>query len=296
MDKDSLLVPVYLNQRIVFDLIAMLQGGISAVTTVTKSQATKDETVGSAKASFGLSNALSALLKINLSGEKSSSTEEDTSEKTTEDRIHTPASLFYMLRSVLIEKDQVLKDEQSVKIKPGDIIEFEAFLKRNPIIETIDAMAELMDLASVFTGSQKRGDKSKRKDETTDFKKIKKQMITFTGSLKTGDSIDLTTSKLRSGHKAILTLEIQFLNDPMMSDLIDGKFKVLGKVIRSIDDENDSISLIRKTAMSKMPSSILTDMFSKLSELSEAQGFNIPKLEWEVKGPVIQVIPISIFA
>jgi hypothetical protein len=276
MDKDSLLVPVYLNQRIVFDLIAMLQGGISAVTTVTKLQASKDETVENAKASFGLSNALSALLKINLSGEKSSSTGEDTSEQTTEDRVHTPASLFYMLRSILIEKNQVLRDEVPVKIKPGDLIEFEAFLKRNPIIETIEAMAELMDLASVFTGSQKGGGKSKRKDETTDFNKIKKQMISFTGSLKTGDSIDLTTSKLKSGHKAILTLEIQFLNDPMMSDLIDGKFKVLGKVIRSIDDENDSISLIRKTAMSK--------------------GFNIPKLEWEVKGPVIQVIPISIFA
>lgn len=82
----------------------------------------------------------------------------------------------------------------------------------------------------------------------------------------------------------------------MMSDLIDGKFKVLGKVIRSINDETDSMSLIRKSAMSKMPSSVLTRMFSKLGELTDTQGFNIPKLEWEVKAPVIQVIPISIFA
>ena len=126
--------------------------------------------------------------------------------------------------------------------------------------------------------------------------KTRKQMLSFTDSLKAGETIDLTTEKLKSGHKAVLTLELQFLNDPMMSDLIDGQFKVLGKVIRSIYNETESISLIRKTAMSKMPPALLKDMFSKLSELSDTQGFSIPKLEWEVKGPVIQVIPISIFA
>jgi len=36
MQQPDLLVPVYLNQRIVFDLVAMLQGGIATVTNVTE--------------------------------------------------------------------------------------------------------------------------------------------------------------------------------------------------------------------------------------------------------------------
>lgn len=121
-------------------------------------------------------------------------------------------------------------------------------------------------------------------------------MVSFTNSLKAGDSIDLTSDNLNSGYQAVLTLEIQYLNDPMMSDLIDGRFNVLGKVIRTIDNDVESISLIRKTAMSKMPSPILMQFFNALSTLGKDQGFNIPELKWEVKGPVIQVIPIAIFA
>jgi len=295
MSEGQLIIPVYLNQRIVFDLIAMLRGGISTVTTVTKIDSSREDRVGKAKASFGLSNALSALLKINLSGEKSITSEEDSSQETSEERVHTPASLFYTLRKILFEKNLIKIDAESLKIQPGDLIEFEAVLTRNPIIETIEAMAELMDLATVFTEPHKGG-KGKQKSETDEYKKIKKQMLSFIDTLKAGESIDLTTDILKSGYHTVLTLEIQYLNDPTMSDLIDGKFKVLGKVIKTIEDESESISLIRKTAMSKMPSPLLKQMFDTLSELSHKKNFNIPELKWEVKGPVIQVIPISIFA
>lgn len=202
MDKEYLLIPVYLNQRIVFDLIAMLQGGISAVTTVTKFQGSKDESVERAKASFGLAGALSALLKIGLSAEKSISTGEGSSKQTSDERVHTPASLFYMLRNILIEKGRILEDAESITIKPGDIIEFEASLNRNPIIETMDAMTQLMELAPVFSEPPKSEKESNQKQGADKLNKIKKQLVSFTEILKTGDSIDLTTGKLKSGHKA----------------------------------------------------------------------------------------------
>lgn len=298
MDDNALLIPVYLNQRIVFDLIAMLQGGISTVTTVTKIETSRDESAERVKASFGLSNALSTLLKIGLSGEKASSSAEDSSQHTSEERVHTPASLFYLLRSVLLEKGHAIKDGESLSIVPGNLLEFEASLRRNPIIETIDAMAGVMNMFQAFGKPEKAGNKQKHKHKKgiDENERIRKQMVTFTENLKVGDFIDLITEKLKSGHKAILTLEKKFLNDPTMSDLIDGKFKVLGKVIRCIDDDNESISLLRKADMSIMPPNILEQMFTTLSSLSETEGFNIPKLEWEITGPVIQVIPISIFA
>lgn len=156
MIKDQLLIPVYLNQRIVFDLIAMLQGGISTVTTMTKSEISKENSAEKIRASFGLSNVLSALLKIDLSGEKSNISGTDFSKQTSDERVHTSASLFYTLRNILFEKKMVIEDAESVKMKPGDLIEFKASLTRNPIIETMEAMAELMELAIIFYRSSKR--------------------------------------------------------------------------------------------------------------------------------------------
>jgi hypothetical protein len=45
-----------------------------------------------------------------------------------------------------------------------------------------------------------------------------------------------------------------------------------------------------------MPEKIMGQAFSGLSALSTEQGFKIPPLELEIKGPVIQILPIAIFA
>lgn len=94
----------------------------------------------------------------------------------------------------------------------------------------------------------------------------------------------------------MITLETGFLNDPTMSDLVDGQFRVIGKVIKSIDNETESISLLRKTALSRISSPILADMLGKLDLMGGDTGFNVPRPEWEVRGPAIQVLPIAIYA
>ena len=137
------------------------------------------------------------------------------------------------------------------------------------------------------------GKKATRKNESG---QVKQQIESFSKSLKDGDSIDLTTDLLESKYKAIVTIETQYLNDPLMLDLVDGRFRVLGKVIRSIPDDSDAVSLIRRSPVSRMPASKLTDIFSKLELSMKSNEFDFPKLEWEVRGPVIQVIPVAIFS
>ncbi|NJN45663.1 MAG: hypothetical protein HC808_03305 [Candidatus Competibacteraceae bacterium] len=158
---DKLIVPVYLNQRLVFDLLAMLQGGISTVTAVTKTETTNSSAQEKAGATFGLSQAFSTLLKIDLSGEKSKSTGTSGENKLSEERVHTPASLFYQLRNILLEKKLLKILSIDVPPEPGDIVEFEASLKRNPIVETIDSLSEMMNIAMVFDdkGTQQKGAK-----------------------------------------------------------------------------------------------------------------------------------------
>ncbi|MGE0085473.1 MAG: hypothetical protein AB7S75_13750 [Desulfococcaceae bacterium] len=300
MQQPELLVPVYLNQRIVFDLVAMLQGGIATVTSITetsKKNVSKDE---EAKASFGLSNAFSSLLKIDLSGTKKNSDQTSIDKTLGEERVHTPSSLFYTLRSLLFEEKKIRIDSKEYQPKSGDLLEFNASLSRNPIIETMDSFIGLIEIFEPFfpkeTKSPKSNPKGQHVSNTQDLQKIKKQMESFLVGLKAGDSIDLTAKNLESGYHAVLTLESKYLNDPLMSDLVDGTFHVVGKVIRSVHENEGSINLIRKTVLSKMPLPILTEAFGKFSELSHIHGFALPELIWEIKGPVVQVLPIAIFA
>jgi hypothetical protein len=44
------------------------------------------------------------------------------------------------------------------------------------------------------------------------------------------------------------------------------------------------------------PEKILDEAFAGLSSLAQIQGFKIPSLELEIKGPVVQVLPIAIFS
>ena len=66
-ESDELIIPVYLNQRIVFDLIAMLQDGMSTVTRVSSSEESKSVDNQRYGTSFGLGQALSSLLKFQRS-------------------------------------------------------------------------------------------------------------------------------------------------------------------------------------------------------------------------------------
>ncbi|MBN1899787.1 hypothetical protein JW926_00510 [Candidatus Sumerlaeota bacterium] len=120
-------------------------------------------------------------------------------------------------------------------------------------------------------------------------------MKVFSEKLKSGDTVDMVAQGIAGEHQAIVTLEIEYLNDPTMADLVDGRFTVVGKVIRIVS-KGDTISLIRKSAFTLAPKNILENMRNILSQLSDSKGFNLPEIKWELEGPAFQIIPIAIFS
>lgn len=291
------IVPVYLNQKLVFDLVAMLRGGISTVTAVTSSSAKHENERQVVSATFGLSEALSTLLRVDLSGGKSKGKTNDNSTKLTEERVHTPASLFYELRNMLADQGCLSTSYSNNLPSPGEFVEFTAALKRNPIVETLDSLSEMLRLASVFTDDQsQQSKKDGAKKQKSQDKKIQERIASLSDALKAGSTIDLTTSGSESGFRSVVTVETRFLNDPLMSDLVDGRFSVLGKVIRSVMTNDESISLLRKTALEKMPRGTLDEVFTALANLKSEGGFAMPEILWEVPGPAIQVLPVAIYA
>lgn len=298
MEQFKLIIPVYLNQRIVFDLMAMLQNGLAMVTKVSESETLRGTDERRYGAAFGLSKAFSTLLKIDVSGE-AKKTEEDASQTAkSEERIHTPASLLYKLRKKLIETNNLLIVDQKFTPESGQLIEFKTVLNRNPLIQTMDAFIKMMNLAKIFIEDNQSKDKNQRNKVSpkNENEKISNQMEEFRKELKSGDTVDIVSNDLEFGYRAVITLENEFLNDPAMSDLVDGTFQVIGKIIRVIPSSENRISLIRKTAFSALPEEILRNTFGPLNALGTTQGFGIPELKWDIEGPVLHVIPLAIFS
>jgi len=217
--------------------------------------------------------------------------EDPEGETRSEQRIHTPASLFIALRALLREKKFIVNDKAGAQFKPGDIVEFSAVLQRNPLLETIESFIELVDMMQLFT----KGESKQKGGQSSDLTKTKRQMESFVKALRGSDTVDLTTDGLMSSHRAVITLEQQYLSDPTMADLVDGTFRVVGKLIRVVDEGDEPISLNRKSAMGKLPPTILGEMKQAFAS-PDLGGFAFRTLEWEIPGPAIQVLPIAIFA
>ena len=80
-----------------------------------------------------------------------------------------------------------------------------------------------------------------------------------------------------------------------ISEIIGGRFRVLGKVISVCPDESESIDLLRKSSLSVVSEGLLNKMFSGLNN-DETKQFDLPELRTRIPGPALIVIPIAIFA
>lgn len=288
--KTDLIMPVYLNQRVVFDFVAMLEGGIASVTQVSRSTAESGAATAEVSSQFGLSKALSSLLRIDLSAKVAGQAGRERAETQSEQRIHTPASLFIALRAQLADKKFIVNDSAKAAFVPGDIVEFAGVLRRNPLIETIASFVELMDMIQLFEEQPKS-----KTGKPSEMQKIKRQMELFIKAVSGSETVDMIAGPLESAHQAVVTVEQQYLNDPTMSDLADGTFRVVGKVVRVVHEDDEPISLNRKSAVGKLPSATLAQLKEVLNG-PDLQQFGLPELEWEIEGPAIQVLPIAIFA
>lgn len=291
----KLIVPVYLNNRIVFDLMAMLKGGLSTVTSVTHTESTSSTSENEVSSKLGIGEVLSSLLTVNLSAAVANAENETDEEKKTEDRVHTPASLLFQLIDLMSNEGAIKKINLQSCI-PGTFVEFECQLNKNPLIESLDTLAEISKILTDFQKPQapKKGNRQQRQDFLDpEIMRILQAMLEL---LKSGDTIDLVGKATDETLSAVITLETGYLNDPLMSDLVDGHFKILGIITKSISDESDSINLLRKTTLSKLPSGITDSFIEVFKVMREDHEFNIPIPNISIEGPAIQVLPVAIFA
>lgn len=89
------------------------------------------------------------------------------------------------------------------------------------------------------------------------------------------------------------TDENYFLNNNM-SEVTDGNYKILGKVIQICVDSGE-ISLLRNTVFSKLQLDKLEQFKSAFSDPSLSQFVGKDGIKTVISSPVIMIIPIAIY-
>jgi hypothetical protein len=299
---------IYLNQRLVFDLLATFEDGFTQVTTLTTASNTESSRADALEGGLGISNVF-ALLGVNLKGSTSTAAKAAHGIHEAGQRVHTPVSLFTQLRAILQDEGllKALNGTASfAAVAPGDFVEFRAVLSKNPIVDAFQGFKELMAFASAFdvkpepAPAQRPGGGKARTAKPTQpraDKPVSQQIDALLAALSGGGTADLLGEVVDSdGLRAVLATETTYFADPSMNDIIDGEFHVLGKVTRIVRTGTDeSINLLRKTMFSRLPAEMIEQLVTVLNN-SASMGLRFSTVETAVLGPAFQVIPIAIFA
>lgn len=298
MKIDKLTLPIYLNQKYVFDLLAIIDNGFSQMETIKTGNNAANTESDNLKGEVGLSNTF-AFLKFGVSANTNLEKTKNTVEEVVKDKIHTPNSLFSKMREYLHENKLII-NYNFLNSKPGDFVEIKLSLRKNPIIDTLEAISSLMKIAVSFEDEPKNNNHNKKPHQiqknSTENAKIVNQIESLLNQLKDEGSLDLIgTSTNEEKFQVVLTLDKAFIGDLSLSDIADGEFSVLGKVTRIVDENSEEeVNLLRKTSLSKFNNTLLNQMFSGFANMGDS-GLKDLEIETVIKAPVIQLIPISIF-
>ena len=301
MDKkvtsDQLIIPVYLNEKTVLDMLAIIEDGFSMVSEVTSSSQDASSSTGKLSGGISTKAILDKLLKIQLecSFQKDKSTTSGVGTKL--EKVHTNVSLLSKFRSELIDGNLLTckaGDNLDISnIKAGDFIEIEGALQKNPMIDIMEKFIDVFRMADIFTdkpqlGSKKASSEKKAADNVT-----VRQMQSFLNELKHTGTVDFILES--SGGTAVLSAQEQYLANDNISELIGGTFKVLGKIIRVCKEDEDGINLLRKTTLNILDNTT-REQFLSMFKAEELAAFNLPDVRFMIAPPAVIIIPVAIYA
>lgn len=283
IDSDKLTIPIYLNTKIVFDMLATIEDGFSEIRNIQTSSETGNET--GVSADVGTGNVF-AWLNFGVRGNLKSNDQQ--SSIITEQKTHTTVSLFQKLKTVL-EENNLIKGEED-PVGEGDFVEVQGTLKLNPMIELLTNMKEFMQLATAF--EDKGGNKSNAR-KMMENQKISTQIDTLVKGLQVDGKKDIICQTLTKS--IVINTDLNYFLNKSMSEITDGNYKVLGKVTKICQENEDGISLLRNTAFSRLKIDKMRE-FQELFNSNELKPFfGDEKITSVVESPTMMIIPIAIY-
>lgn len=289
MNRYNLDVPIYLNQKIVFDLLASINNGLAQVTKLKTSSNVDAGISGGLESELGNKN-IFTLLGVNLKGKL----EGGKNQEQEQEKVHTPASLFNCLKGELFKQKMVKKvnNEKAFKdLQPGDFVEVNGLIKLNPLVKIMSNMTNMMELAVIMQGD---GTGKNAKKENIENKKIIGQMRAFTNSLQENGMVDLICETNGDySFSSVIPVYMDYFFNKNMSEIMDGRFRVLGKVTK-VSCGEEKIDLLRNTSFTLFKENLLNEILSAFNA-DNNEDINTGDVQTSISAPALLIIPIAIY-
>jgi hypothetical protein len=291
MESRRFSIPIYLNQRIVFDLLAIVEEGFTQLQTVRSLETDTKSSQKEAIADVGSKNVF-AFLNLGIKGSLAKKGEQKAEKEVQEEKVFTPASLFSKLRDSLLERKLLVNLDESFdhdKIQPEKFVEFSGLIRKSPMVGYMEGVIKVMEVGLLFNDT---GSKHKLKEQ----KEILNQMKKFLEMLMQDGSLDLIANlTFKPEVMSVIPVQLEYFSKSP-ADIIDGQFVVLGKIVRYIPENSESsINLLRKTPLALLPEEYMSQVIGAFDEFSTIID-DPEKFTTHIKGPALLVVPIAIYA
>ncbi len=311
--------PVYLDTTMLLSFLATLEDGFSTSAEFTEAQKATMMSDASGQGEAGAGDLVSALgLTLRASGKYSRVNGGDSSAEQRFKREHTSASLFNRLYSRLSSASMVTYVTSKAtlqSVQMGDIVEIPGVITENPAEEILRTMDRFLPFFDKFGGDEQQVEnqpqqlnRAQRRNLTREQREaLEQQAATLVdsqgGITQVRELVDLLRRDLHESpvvdlrlkgeiSSGIVTASREFFSEASSAMLIDGTFRVIGKVTGINTDENAETNVMRRGAVAGM--SPILDGFADLEE--EMRGLmSFPPTDFVITGPCIQIIPLAIF-
>jgi len=285
--SEDFMLALYLNQRFVYDILAIKNDGFTEFYEVKNMNGEEDEINAKLTATFGTNNNFS-LINASTDSSVASNVKSNNQNEKNYTKTHTPASLFMQAYQYLKSNDKIFKLENAesiTNISSGTFVEFKSRIEMNTMIELFENMSKAIDITEVFSSFDPTYNPKK-----SPTKLLKKNIDSVMKLLNTNnDKVKYGICDL-DGRQLVLKLNKDYFINSDYTEIKNGEFRIIGKVLEYIP-VGKSVLLNRDNAIGLYD----TETFEPVKQAARAiSNLNIGEFQDKVDGETCVILPIAI--
>ena len=284
------ILPLYLNQRFVYDILAIKNDGFTEFFEIKDKIGNSNEQDANIKATLGTNNDF-ALIQANLDGEINTKTSNDNNNEKSYKKTHTPTSLFMQVYQYLNENKKITKLENLSDIDTvdsGDFVEIKSNIELNTIVEFFETLDKVIDITEAFSSFSSID--SKKTIKRSPLSNMKKPIEnTLKALVNENNNVKYGICTLEEKELVVKLNKDYFINSDY-SEIKNGKFKIIGKVLEIIP-EGESILLNRENAVGLYNPNTFKEVKESLNSIP---NINFQEFKDTVQGKTIVIMHIAI--
>ena len=292
-EYEEIIVPFYLNQRIVYDTLAIINDGFTELYNVSNANNNSNLTEGMISAKLDTSGNPLTFMSANIGSEVRNNRSNENKQKEEFKKIHTPTSLFskiykYLCKYKMLKR--IEKAEDINKLQCGDFVEFHTKLTVNTIEEMFRKMEKMCNIGEIFISFAEQNKKIKGPNVYKDIGKKIGDLIKFLDIQ--NERIKYLVGKIEN-KDIVIKIDKNNIIDADYDQINNGDFRIIGKVLEIVA-EGKKVSLNRESVLGLIKEEGLQPMKEAFKGLGNTM-FEIPEeIIDEIEGKTIIVIPIVI--